>query len=145
MNTQDSEGMMPLHSTLSLDIVIAKKDCFSTTELLSKMKEPEAYFSEVDQEQLLCYSLLVGFVDIVEKLCEKELKLPTGNYNEDVRIALHLVAMGDGEGSAKVIIESILSSLKNLGQDKNMVVECDKRGRTILHEAALNGNVFKKA
>ncbi|GLJ38248.1 hypothetical protein SUGI_0778660 [Cryptomeria japonica] len=136
LDLKDKRGRTPL------DIAIANNNYPSTAKLLSKSKDPEAYFSKVSHEQLLRYSLLVGSTEIVQKLYVKDTELPAGNCDEDGKTALHLAAMRDDEDSANQIIGIILDRLKPETQEQivKMVAECDRRGRTVLHEAALNGH-----
>ncbi|XP_057844043.1 uncharacterized protein LOC131053452 [Cryptomeria japonica] len=108
-----------------LDIALPRMDYESTAKLLSKLKQPEAYFDKVDQEQLLRNSLLLGSVG--------------GDCDENGKTALHLAAMCDDEQRAHHIM-SMKIERENLVKLKNMVAERDKGGRTVLHEAALNGN-----
>ncbi|XP_057844057.2 uncharacterized protein LOC131053463 [Cryptomeria japonica] len=120
-----------------LDIALPQMDSVSTAKLLSKLKKPEAYFNKVDQEQLLRNSLILGSVNIVNKLFTQGIKQPAAD--EDGKTALHLAAMCNDQNKAIKIIYVIIGEKFSLDV-KTMIAKRDKADRTVLHDAALNGH-----
>lgn len=129
LDLKDRRGRTPL------DVGVARNDDSLTAKLLSISEKPEVYFDQVDQKQLLRHSLLLGSVKIVGMLYEKGITLPHGDCDEDGKTAFHLAAMCDNDSNALHIIQPLLKKLEH------NVTKQDHKGRTALHEAALNGHV----
>ena len=66
----------------AFDIPITHKVYLSIVKLLSKMKEPEGYFSKMNKEQLL------RSINIISVLFKRGTRLPAGDYDEDGRTVL---------------------------------------------------------
>ncbi|GLJ35194.1 hypothetical protein SUGI_0708350 [Cryptomeria japonica] len=110
---------------------------FCGNRILAQICKPEAYFNKVDLNELLRYSLLNGCVYIVTKLFQKGTKLSVDECDDEGKTFVHLAAMGDDDSKA-VDLVSIL--LENIEEKEKLVCNCDRIGRTALHEAALKGN-----
>ncbi|GLJ22090.1 hypothetical protein SUGI_0414130 [Cryptomeria japonica] len=139
LNSNESEAYLDMQGYL--DIAVPLMDYESTARFISKSKEPETYFNKVDQEHLLRYSLLLGSVDIVDKLFKKGIKLPVGDCDEDGKTAMHLAAMCDNESNAIEMISFKMRKETTVNLE-NMVAKRDRGGRTVLHDAALNGHAM---
>ncbi|XP_057844990.2 uncharacterized protein LOC131054475 [Cryptomeria japonica] len=131
VDLKDKRGHSPL------DAAVADTDMKLVATLLSKLRQPEAYFNKVDLNELLRYSLLNGCVYIVTKLFQKGTKLSVDECDDEGKTFVHLAAMGDDDSKA-VDLVSIL--LENIEEKEKLVCNCDRIGRTALHEAALKGN-----
>ncbi|GLJ21891.1 hypothetical protein SUGI_0409340 [Cryptomeria japonica] len=64
-------------------------------------------------------------------------QLPSGDCDQEGKTALHLAAMCDNDSDAIEMISLLIDP--ETPDLENMVSKQDKRGRTALHEAALNG------
>ncbi|GLJ21879.1 hypothetical protein SUGI_0409160 [Cryptomeria japonica] len=141
LDLKDDRGYTPLDvavSNILLDVPDGKKKCGSIEKLLSNSEKSKAYFNKVDPAQFLRTSLLRGSVNIVDKLFTNGIRLPAGECDEGGKTALQLAAMCDDESDALEIISLLIRDIDTPDLEK-MVAKRDKRGRTVLHEAALNG------
>ncbi|GLJ21899.1 hypothetical protein SUGI_0409440 [Cryptomeria japonica] len=141
LDLKDDRGYTPLDvavSNILLDVPDGKKKCGSIEKLLSNSEKIKAYFNKVDPAQFLRTSLLCGLVNIVDKLFKNGIRLPAGECDEGGKTALQLAAMCDDESDALEIISLLIRDIETPDLEK-MVAKRDKRGRTVLHEAALNG------
>ncbi|XP_057842012.2 uncharacterized protein LOC131051477 [Cryptomeria japonica] len=130
VDLKDEMGMSPL------DTAVASTNEKIAAMLLFKSKQPEAYFDKVNLERLLRCSLLNGFVYTVRNLFERGTKVPAGECDDEGKTVLHLAATcKDGQKA----MEMVNMVFENIKVKESLMTKQDRRGRTALHEAALNG------
>lgn len=167
LNVQDTNGQTPLHIAVQeekdavvnvfienpqvtgvvdlkdkfgespLDRTVKKNDMKLLEKLLTKSANPEAYYNQVDLKQLLRYSLLEGCDHTVEVMFEKGIKLSADDCDEEGKTTLHLAAMCESDEKAMEMVKMVFEKSEEM---ENLVIKYDRRGRTALQEAALNGN-----